>query len=72
MIDPVQNSIGYLFVIDLVFGFAANGGSIDKPALLDKIVHLLTHFDPVQIRYVGGTFRTLLDKVVTGNLFPVG
>ncbi|KAJ3491953.1 hypothetical protein NLG97_g5497 [Lecanicillium saksenae] len=70
LIDPAQNSIGYLYVLDLVFNSTSALGKIDKRMLLDKIVRFFTHFDPVQIRYVGATFRSLLDRVATGPMFP--
>ncbi|KAJ6783345.1 hypothetical protein PWT90_04344 [Aphanocladium album] len=70
LLDPAQNSIGYIYVLDLVFSSASALGKIDKRMFLDKIVRFLTHFDPVQIRYVGATFRSILDRVANGTMLP--
>ncbi|KAK8146619.1 hypothetical protein G3M48_002790 [Beauveria asiatica] len=68
VIDPSKNSIGYLYVIEMVMSSAST--KHNKEMLADKIVHFLTRFDPVQVRYVGTMFRHLLDTVASGALFP--
>lgn len=71
VIDPSTNSIGYLYIIDLLMTNGPLPSNFGKEAVMDKIVSLLTCFDPVQIRYVGGPFRHLLDTVSSGTWFPV-
>lgn len=71
MIDPATNSIGYLYLLDLIIAAASPSSNLDKRTLLDKVVCFLTHFEPLQMRYVGTTFRNLLERVASGSLFPV-
>ncbi|TQV93939.1 COP9 subunit 3 [Cordyceps javanica] len=70
VIDPSQNSIGCLYLIDMILSAGTASNKINKRAFLDKIVKFLVRFDPAQIRYVGATFRHLLEVIVSGGLFP--
>ncbi|KAJ4155689.1 hypothetical protein LMH87_000923 [Akanthomyces muscarius] len=69
VIDPSTNSIGYLYVIDMMMTTGSLPSNFGKRAVMDKIVVFLTHFDPVQIRYAGGPFRQLLDTISSGTWF---
>ena len=51
---------------------ASEGQSTDQRKVLDKIVAFLANFNPVDVRYVGHSFKTLLDRVASGELLPVG
>ncbi|KAM0254729.1 hypothetical protein ACHAQJ_006511 [Trichoderma viride] len=66
LVDPATNSIGYLAIIDVLLR-----GSIPpsppRSILLDKTLQFLLKFDPIQIRYVGALFRTLLEDL--GSFF---
>ncbi|OAR03149.1 hypothetical protein LLEC1_06014 [Akanthomyces lecanii] len=70
VIDPSQNSIGYLYVLEMLMGTGSLPRNFGKRAVMDKIVLFLTRFDPVQIRYVGGPFRQLLDTISSGTWLP--
>ncbi|KAL7936983.1 hypothetical protein V8C35DRAFT_294372 [Trichoderma chlorosporum] len=64
--DPSTNSIGYLSIIDTLLR-----GSLPKSTprslVLDEAVRFLLKFDPIQIRYVGSLFRSLLENL--GSFF---
>ncbi|ATY65447.1 COP9 subunit 3 [Cordyceps militaris] len=76
VIDPSKNSIGYLYLIDMIICSGIGWSNLDKLTVTDKltlaerIVPFLTSFDPVQVRYVGTTFRYLLEAVASGAFFP--
>lgn len=71
LLRPSQNSIGYLYLLDIILASSSLPSKLEKPALLDKVVYFLTRFDPVQIRYAGLSLRSLLDRIASGTLFPV-
>lgn len=71
VIDSSKNSIGCLAVLDMII-HASEGQSTDQRKVLDKIVEFLANFNPVDMRYVGQSLKTLLDQVASGELLPVG
>ncbi|PNP49602.1 hypothetical protein THARTR1_09613 [Trichoderma harzianum] len=65
LVDPSTNSIGYLSIIDTLLR-----GSVPESTrslVLDEAVRFLLKFDPIQIRYVGSLFRSLLEDL--GSFF---
>jgi COP9 signalosome complex subunit 3 len=68
LVDPATNSIGYLAIIDTLLR-GSIPPSVSRQLLLDSTLQFLLKFDPIQIRYVGALFRTLLEDL--GGLFSV-
>ncbi|KAH6609602.1 hypothetical protein Trco_002948 [Trichoderma cornu-damae] len=68
LVDPAANSIGYLSVIDALLR-GSTPPSIPRSLLLDETLLFLLKFDPIQIRYVGPLFLSLLEDL--GSLFSV-
>lgn len=70
--NPSVNSISYLSVLDtLLVHIHAQGAAATQDGLLDRILVFLLTFDPIQIRYVGGSLTSLLMHVGSGQMFPV-
>ncbi|PKK42601.1 hypothetical protein CI102_13451 [Trichoderma harzianum] len=66
LVDPSTNSIGYLSIIDTLLRGSVPE-STPRSLLLDEAVRFLLKFDPIQIRYVGSLFRSLLEDL--GSFF---
>ncbi|KKO99315.1 hypothetical protein THAR02_08577 [Trichoderma harzianum] len=62
LVDPSTNSIGYLSIIDTLLRGSVPE-STPRSLLLDEAVRFLLKFDPIQIRYVGSLFRSLLEDL---------
>lgn len=68
-LDPSVHSISYLFVLQILSESIGSGLEISSKLPLDKIVAFLYSFDPIQIRYVGQSLLSLLEKIGSGQLF---
>ncbi|KAL7942148.1 hypothetical protein V8C42DRAFT_332682 [Trichoderma barbatum] len=66
LVDSSTNSIGYLSIIDTLLRGSVPE-STPRSLLLDEAVRFLLKFDPIQIRYVGSLFRSLLEDL--GSFF---
>ncbi|KAK4075395.1 uncharacterized protein Triagg1_4516 [Trichoderma aggressivum f. europaeum] len=66
LLDPSTNSIGFLSIIDTLLRGSVPE-STPRSLLLDEAVRFLLEFDPIQIRYVGSLFRSLLEDL--GSFF---
>ena len=62
-----RNTLGFLTVLDILVG---SKKELDQQ-VLSKIVEFLNDFDPIAVRYAGTSFRSLLENVISGSLFPV-
>ncbi|EHK26271.1 uncharacterized protein TRIVIDRAFT_229305 [Trichoderma virens Gv29-8] len=66
LLDPSTNSIGCLSIIDTLLR-GSIPETIPRSLILDGAVRFLLGFDPIQIRYVGALFRSLLEDL--GSFF---
>lgn len=71
LIDPEENSIGYLAVLHTLLEAAPPSPPID-PALLDAILNFILKFNALQVRHAGAWLLSLLERIADGNLFSVG
>ncbi|KAK5987264.1 COP9 signalosome complex subunit 3 [Cladobotryum mycophilum] len=69
LLDPELNSIGYLYILDIVHNTPTTQPAIDRKWLQDETLQFLLKFDPQQMRYVGTLFRNLLELIASGTLF---
>ncbi|EGR47816.1 uncharacterized protein TRIREDRAFT_49304 [Trichoderma reesei QM6a] len=60
LVDPLTNTIGHLAIIDILLR-GPTPASTPRALILDEALRFLLQFDPVQIRYVGPLFKSLLD-----------
>ncbi|RFU77977.1 cop9 signalosome complex subunit 3 [Trichoderma arundinaceum] len=66
VVDPATNSIAYLSIIDILLR-GPIPPSTPRSLVLNETVQFLLKFDPIQIRYVGALFRSLLEDL--GSFF---
>ncbi|PTB69738.1 hypothetical protein BBK36DRAFT_1111728 [Trichoderma citrinoviride] len=60
LVDPANNTIGGLAIIDTLLR-GQTPPSTPRALILDEALRFLLQVDPVQIRYVGPLFKSLLD-----------
>ncbi|KAL7814649.1 hypothetical protein V8C44DRAFT_325756 [Trichoderma aethiopicum] len=60
LLDPFTNTIGQFAIVDILLR-GPTASSTPRALILDEALRFLLRFDPVQIRYVGSLFRSLLD-----------
>jgi hypothetical protein len=71
IIDPEENSIGYLAVLHHLLHAAPSSPPIN-PVLLDAILNFILKFDALQVRHAGAWLLNLLECIADGKLFTVG
>ncbi|KAL6878797.1 hypothetical protein J3F83DRAFT_723953 [Trichoderma novae-zelandiae] len=60
LVDSLTNTIGHLAVVDILLR-GSTPPSTPRSLILDEALRFLLRFDPVQIRYVGPLFLSLLE-----------
>ncbi|KAG8677246.1 hypothetical protein FPOAC2_03366 [Fusarium poae] len=68
-IDPSIDSIAFLAILHSALTGPTPPPGIDRRTLLDETLRFLLNFNPLQVRYVGVSFRKLLEHVAEGKLF---
>jgi len=68
IIDPEENSIGYLAVLHHLLHAAPSSPPIN-PVLLDAILNFILKFDALQVRHAGAWLLNLLECIADGKLF---
>ncbi|KAF7538447.1 hypothetical protein G7Z17_g12627 [Cylindrodendrum hubeiense] len=68
-LDPAENSIAFLAILQASLDPRHPPAGIDRIALLDETLRFLLNFEPLQIRYVGSSFRKLLEAITAGQVF---
>lgn len=61
---PADNSIGFLTVLDIVFGEKTEPST----HVLNETLRFFLDFNVCQVRYVGATFSSLLEKIGSGTI----
>ncbi|KAH7148659.1 hypothetical protein EDB81DRAFT_470078 [Dactylonectria macrodidyma] len=68
-LEPAENSIAFLAFLQVSVDPRHPPAGIERVALLDDTLRFLLNFDPHQVRYVGLSFRKLLETIATGQVF---
>lgn len=67
VLDPTANSIAYSITLRIRIGTAIDRNNFDQvrpgDTLWNRLVLFLESFDPIQMRYAGHEWRTLIDYV---------
>ncbi|KAI5462423.1 hypothetical protein BGZ63DRAFT_507548 [Mariannaea sp. PMI_226] len=66
-LDPTNDSISFLSV--LLVSWESPPSGPERSALLDETLRFLLKFNPYQVRYIGQSFRKLLEDVGKGHMF---
>lgn len=70
LVNPSVNSIASLVILNTILHAGAPPAS-DLNRLRELIIDFIVGFDPILARYVGNSLLSLLERIATGNLFPV-
>ncbi|CAM1500674.1 Fc.00g098360.m01.CDS01 [Cosmosporella sp. VM-42] len=68
-LDPRTDSIPVLLILQTGLDEKKPPPGVDRLFVLDRILQFLLEFNPYHIRYVGSSFRALLEYVVAGRAF---
>ncbi|KFA79390.1 hypothetical protein S40288_06081 [Stachybotrys chartarum IBT 40288] len=68
-LDPAVHSVAFLTVIDAFLLDTDSSDASKRGAVLDDIVNFVAKFDPVQMRFLGRTFRKLIESIGNDKLY---
>lgn len=70
LVNPAENSIGHLFVLEKILGKWGTLSAEDQAATRDSIRKFMLEFSAWQVRFVGRNLLSLFDVLNTIALFP--
>ena len=65
VLDPSINTLPYLYA--LLANTGASNSISPSDRLWGKMLHFMTSFDPVQVRYAGHEWRRLIESIIKGG-----